>query len=63
MADGKCYGRRKTGITSAITLNTTAAGVLPLPAATSNLTQTLITSATTLLKCINTLMNTTDVII
>jgi hypothetical protein len=38
-------GLSKTGITSAITLNTTAAGVLPefchLPAATSNLTRTL----------------------
>jgi hypothetical protein len=47
--------RRKSGITSAITLNTTAAGVLPefchLPAATSNLTHTLITSATTLAGC------------
>ena len=44
-----------SGITSAITLNTTAAGVLPefchLPAATSNLTRTLITSATTLAGC------------
>jgi hypothetical protein len=42
---------RKSGITSAVILNTTAAEFCHLPAAPSNSTQTLITSATALASC------------